>query len=377
MACCIRHKGHVLRFRIYLESVFGVCLGLGMARPLRVNVSDGWYHCMHRGIECRNLFSDKREYESFVGLLGEAVERFRFRVHAYCLMENHYHAIVQTPDANLSQGMQWLGLSYSSWFNARHNRVGPLFQGRFRSVPVENGQWALELSTYIHLNPLRIQALGLDKRSRRAESLGIMPPPSKEEATARLKKLRVYAWSSYRAYAGYRVGQDWLTSAELLGRCSRCVDERHRTYRNRVQQMLRRGVDESRLEQFREVVGIGGAQFIEQIKGLANGGTRETERRGRLSERVSFEDVVQAIEGYRGAPREEWQDLHGDWGKWMLLWVARQYTGMTLAQLGGAIGGKDYAAVSAGLKFFDQKLRKDKDLKSTHKAIVEYLNLQT
>ena len=346
-----------------------------MVRPLRVNISNGWYHCMHRGIERRTLFSDKREYEYFVGLFGEAVERFRFRLHAYCLMDNHYHAIVQTPDANLSQGMQWLGLSYSSWFNARHNRVGPLFQGRFKSVPVENGQWALELSTYIHLNPVRIQALGLDKRSRQAESMGMMPPPSKEEVSYRLKKLRVYPWSSYRAYAGYWVGPDWLTSAELLARCSRRADERHRTYRSQVQQMLRRGVDESRLEQFREVIGIGSAQFIGQIKGWANGGTRETERRGRLRERASFEDVTQAIERYRGVPREGWVDLHGDWGKWMLLRVARQHTGMTLAQLGVAIGGKDYAAVSAGLKFFDQKLREDKALKRAHKAIVKHLNL--
>ena len=130
-------------------------MGAGMARPLRVNIPDGWYHCMHRGIERREIFTDTREHQYFLSLLGETVERYRFRVHAYCLMQSHYHAMIQTPDANLSDGMQWLGLSYSSWYNARHDRVGPLFQGRFKSVPVEAGSWAYELSLYVHLNPVR------------------------------------------------------------------------------------------------------------------------------------------------------------------------------------------------------------------------------
>ena len=85
-----------------------------MARPLRVNIPDGWYHCMHRGIERRGVFEDDRDRVHFLELLGAAVERFRFRVHTYCLMETHYHAIVQTPDANLSQGMQWLKLAYNN-----------------------------------------------------------------------------------------------------------------------------------------------------------------------------------------------------------------------------------------------------------------------
>ena len=346
-----------------------------MARPLRIDVADGWYHCMNRGIDRNAIFSDHRSYEHFVARLGETVERFRFRVHAYCLMVNHYHLILQTPDANLSQGMQWLGLSYSSWYNARHNRVGPLFQGRFKSVPIEGGQWALELSTYVHLNPVRIQALGLNKRKRRAESQGILPPPTKEEVTARLKRLREYPWSSYRAYAGYKAGPEWLTTAELLSCCAEGTDEGYRSYRTRVQRVLRHGVDESKLEQFRDVVGIGSAGFVEQMKGRVKGASRETERRGRLKQRIGFDQVVEAVEGYRGEPRTDWLDRHGDWGKWMVLRVARAHTGMTLAQLGEAIGGKDYAAVSVGLKTFDAKLRKDRRLKKAHQAIVENLNL--
>ena len=145
---------------------------------------------MHRGIERRALFREDRDRVHFLDLLEQTVERFRFRVHAYCLMDNHYHAIVQTPDANLSQGMQWLGVSYSSWFNARYNRVGPLFQGRFKSVPVEEGAWALELSEYVHLNPVCVGILGLGKHRRALEAQGIGPPPSREAVSERLKALK-------------------------------------------------------------------------------------------------------------------------------------------------------------------------------------------
>ena len=85
-----------------------------MAGPLRVNIADGWYHVMHRGIERRTLFDGRCEHECFLELLGEVHERYRFRIHAYFLLFNRWHAIIQTPEANLSQAMQWLGLAYSS-----------------------------------------------------------------------------------------------------------------------------------------------------------------------------------------------------------------------------------------------------------------------
>lgn len=345
-----------------------------MARPLRVNLPEGWYHCMNRGIERRSIFVDARDYKPFVALLGETVERYRFRIHAYCLMRNHYHAIIQTPDANLSEGMQWLELSYSRWFNTRRDRVGPLFQGRFKSVPVEDGSWAHELSLYVHLNPVRTAAYGLDRRRRKAESKGLGPPPTPESVTARLKRLREYRWSSYRAYGGYETGPEWLTTTEILGRRAAKKSERRKAYRRRLREVLSQGVDESRLERFRDVVGIGSAEFIVRIKARAGSGTRETERR-RLRDRVSFEEVIRVVEHVRGHPRGEWISRHGDWGKWLVLKLARQRTGLTLAELGEKMGGSDYAAVSVGLKRFDTRLRKDRRIKALHNRALTMLNV--
>jgi REP element-mobilizing transposase RayT len=331
---------------------------------------------MHRGIERRTIFTGAHDYRRFLNLLGETVERYRIRVHAYCLLDNHYHAILQTPDANLSRAMQWLGISYSSWFNARYDRVGPLFQGRFKSVPVEEGSWVQELSIYVHLNPVRTDAYGLGKIVRSAESQGLTAPPTREEVTARLKKLREYRWSSYRTYAGYESGPDWLTSQEILRRSARKVAERSKSYRSQLQRILSHGEDGSRMEQFRDVVGIGSAQFIERIRQRAGAGDRETERRGRLRDRISFKDVVHAVESLQGEPAKDWLHLRGDWRKWMVLKLARQFTGLTLSQLGEEMGGMDYAAVGMGLGRFKQRIEKDRRLQKHHRQATRMLNVK-
>jgi putative transposase len=108
-----------------------------MARPLRVAIAEGWYHVFGRGLERREIFLEDRDGSHLLELFETLHERYRIRIHAYALMDNHYHAVLQTPDANLSQGMQWLHGAYSAWYNARHERVGPLFQGRYRAIPAE------------------------------------------------------------------------------------------------------------------------------------------------------------------------------------------------------------------------------------------------
>ena len=126
-----------------------------MARPLRVDVAGGWYHVRARGIERRTIFHAPREHEHFLDLLEEMSERYGVEVHAYALLGNHYHLLIRTPRRNASQALQWLNVSYSVWYNKRTNRVGPLFQGRFKSVLIDGeGAWALGASVYVHLNDL-------------------------------------------------------------------------------------------------------------------------------------------------------------------------------------------------------------------------------
>ena len=140
-----------------------------MARPLRIERAGAWYHLTARGNERQPIFKDGRDYQHFCELLAQAVERFRWRLHAYVLMKNHFHLIVETTEANLSRSMQWLGVSYTVWFNRRHTRSGHLFQGRFKSIIVDPATWAVELS--------RDLCFLLPYRSRTCISINVDRPP--------------------------------------------------------------------------------------------------------------------------------------------------------------------------------------------------------
>jgi len=141
-----------------------------MARPLRIEYEGGLYHVTARGNAGADIYLEDSDRERFLEILGNSVERFRWICHAYCLMDSHYHLLVETPEPNLSRGMQYLNGVYTQWFNRQRRRYGHLFQGRFKSVVVEKESYLLELARYIVLNPVRA-GLALEQlsRHRRAE----------------------------------------------------------------------------------------------------------------------------------------------------------------------------------------------------------------
>jgi REP element-mobilizing transposase RayT len=346
-----------------------------MARPLRRDVRDGWYHVFHRGTERGDIFRDARDREHFLELLAGVSEQYFLRIHAYVLMDTHYHLVVQTPEANLSQAMQWLHLSHAAWFNARHQRLGPFWQGRFRAVPVEDSTWAYPLSLYVHLNPLSTAWFGLGKRDKRAEVLG-WQAPSRELATRRLQQLRSYPWSSYRAYAGLATAPDWLCTEVLLARAHRVVNRRQAQYRRDVQYRLTHGTEVDALEQLAGAIGIGSKRFTDGLKRLGGGG-RETSGKRELRRRVAFGAIVEAVEGVRGQPWGVFGNCRGDWARPLVLWAARRYGGMTLAEIGKAVGGMDYAAVSMAIKRFEQRAAADPQIRRWRDQVESVLNVET
>jgi len=171
-----------------------------MARTVRVEFSDAAYHVTSRGNERRLIFRDEVDRRRFLETLGECCERFGLVVHAYCLMPNHYHLLVQTPRANLSRAIGWFQTTYSIRFNRRHRRCGHLVQGRFKAHLIDADAYARQLVRYVHLNPVR-------PRDRSKP----VPPERKEY-------LESYLWSSHRAYAGAaRKGEppEWLCTEWL------------------------------------------------------------------------------------------------------------------------------------------------------------------
>jgi putative transposase len=126
-----------------------------MPRPFRLQVAGGVYHVVSRGNRQQAIFCDEIDYVRFLELLEAVISRFGWRCHAYCLMPNHFHLVVETPEANISAGMQWLNGRYAQWFNIRYGFSGHLFQGRFYGDLVESAYHLLELVRYVALNPVR------------------------------------------------------------------------------------------------------------------------------------------------------------------------------------------------------------------------------
>lgn len=355
-----------------------------MARAIRINVAGGWYHVTSRGTERRVIYDGDREYGHCLELLGEMRERFRLRIHAYVLMPNHYHLLIETPEANLSQAMQWLNTSYGMWYNRRHGRVGPLMQGRFKAVLVESpssavsGGWALEVSRYIHLNPVRVKEQGLGKAAVKGEARGVSRAPTAEAVARRLEVLRGYRWSSYPAYAGYRRVEEWLTTGALLGRMKREGKLARANYRREVEVVLRQGVEARGWGEIREALVLGTEAFRKVI-------AREVKRDGLVQKRareisrcVGVGEVVAAVERIR---RERWgvfRDRQGDWGRDLVLYLLRRYGGMTLREVGAWAGGMTWSAVSVAIRRLSQRMQCDAALAKICKRLqFEMSNVQT
>lgn len=159
-----------------------------MPHPIRLQYPGAWHHVFNRGAGGRDIFVDRADRVQYLGLLGELAVRHCVEVHAYCLMGNHFHLLVRTPEPELDKLMQVLSSRYTKDFNRKHGRDGPLFRGRYRSSLIETDAYLLAASRYVHRNPL---------------GLGF-------------RRLVRYRWSSYAAYIGRDLRPSWLVVEKTL-----------------------------------------------------------------------------------------------------------------------------------------------------------------
>jgi REP element-mobilizing transposase RayT len=222
-----------------------------MARKLRVQYPGAIYHVMNRGDRREPIFKDDQDRRRFLETLGEACDKTSWQVHAYCLMGNHFHLVVETPKANLVAGMKWFLGTYTSRFNRRHKLFGHLFSGRYKSLIVDgSGDGYLRtVCDYVHLNPIRAKLL----------------PPE--------EPLQAYRWSSYPEYLkrmGQRVG--WLRVDRVLGELG--IQRDNTAGRRQFAQAMeeRRGKDKpGEWKAVRRGWFLGGAQLREQVLEMMGG----------------------------------------------------------------------------------------------------------
>jgi len=131
-----------------------------MSRPLRLEFAGALYHVTSRGDRREDIYENDCDRKGFLELLGDVCETYNWVSHGYCLMSNHYHLIIETPEGNLSKGMRQLNGVYTKRFNSMHGRVGHVFQGRYKAIHVDKESYLIELSRYVVLNPVRMLAIG-------------------------------------------------------------------------------------------------------------------------------------------------------------------------------------------------------------------------
>jgi REP element-mobilizing transposase RayT len=168
-----------------------------MSRPLRIEFPGACYHVTARGNGGQPVFAGIEDARIFLDLLGIEIGQQRWLCHGYCLMETHYHLLIETPEPNLGRGMARLNMRYSQWFGRRHERPGHLFQGRYKAILFEKEKWLLPLARHVVTNPVRTQSVN------RADQ---------------------WRWSSYRAVAGGEECPAWLTREDLLRQCGDARD---------------------------------------------------------------------------------------------------------------------------------------------------------
>ncbi len=304
-----------------------------MARPLRIEFPGARHHVMARGNERRTIFVDDADRRHFVELLAELPARHGVLVHAWVLMGNHYHLLLETPEANLGRACQWLNVSYSVWFNRRHRRSGHLFQGRFKSVLVDEGSW-LEVARYVHLNPVRVAGLALGKHGRA------------RQATAALLPSRPGA-----------------SSAEVRA-----------AFRKYHEAPLREGRLESVWDRVVGGAVLGSRKFVEAMKGRLSGLPREVSQAGRWRRAENWDGIVAAVEAEHGGRWDEFRDVHGDWGRDVAIYLGRRTGRMTLKDLGAKVGGLGPAATGQAVSRVGHRAKEDSAMAERLQRIQRHLS---
>ncbi len=278
-----------------------------MARPLRIEYSGALYHVTSRGNAQQDIYLSDDDRRQFLTLLSNVCERHQWYCHAYCLMSNHYHLLIETQTPTLSKGMKYLNGSYTQYFNRNHQRVGHVFQGRFKAIMLEAESYLLELCRYIVLNPVRAQMV---------------------------RSAKDWPWSSYRATAGMTKPVNALTTDWVLGCFSKQKKRAIKGYRLFVSEGRNQP---SPWKALKNQVFLGSDEFVEDTQ-------------NKLKEEHSLVDIPRSQKLTPSQPLTyylaEYPDKEG---------MARAYLSghYTLKEVGVAYS-KSYATVSRAVKAFER-----------------------
>ena len=311
-----------------------------MARPLRVEYPGAYYHVINRGNNQEHIFKNDRDKEKFLEYLEKAVERFSIIIHTYCLMGNHFHLLVETAEPNLSLAMQWINVSYATYFNRKRGRHGHLFQGRFKAILIDADEYLKHLSRYIHLNPVRAKMV-----SNPAE----------------------YNWSSYPAFIGKQKKPQFLQTDWLLASFGKNKREAIRNYKDFVE-----GADPKALEnpskQITEGLILGDTDFVNWVKKTfltSRQGEKEIPQLKKLKPKVPLETVAKAVSEEFTCKRVQiiTKGHKKNKAREVAIYLARDMSGITCRELGAYFGGVSGALITIMHKRISEEVAQNRRFK--------------
>jgi REP element-mobilizing transposase RayT len=294
-----------------------------MARPLRVEYPGAYYHVINRGNNQEKIFLNDRDKEKFLEYLAKANQRFSIIFHTYCLMSNHFHLLVETQEPNLSMAMQWINVSYATYFNRKRGRHGHLFQGRFKAILIDADEYLKHLSRYIHLNPVRAK---------------MVPTPSE------------YQWSSYPAFIGELEAAPFLETDWLLSNFGKSKKKARRNYKDFVE-----GADIKTIEnphrQVTEGFILGDLDFVNWVKETflsSRQDEKEIPQLKKLKPKVQLETIVNAVCEEFACEAEQIiaKGRKKNKAREVAIHLARDLSGMSCKQLGFYFGGVSGALIT-------------------------------
>jgi len=309
-----------------------------MARPLRIKFEDAFYHITARGNGKRKIFLSNADREKFKGYLKDVQERYQFILHAYVLMGTHVHLIGQTPLANLSQVMHYVNGSYTTYFNRKRQRSGHLFRGRFKSIVIDKDAYLLELSRYIHLNPIRAHIV------ERPED---------------------YPYSSYGAYINPD-REDIVSTDLILSMVSTNRKESPLHYRRFVEEAMDEDTSNPLQKTYRGMM-LGTPSFIKNVLRGLDGKTQNDDISSRrLLAPLTLKDLAEIIGEALGTPPDEVRSgMHRN----MAIYCARSFTGCTNREIGRYFGAISYSAVTKAKDRFEKVLLSDRTMRRIFEKI--------
>lgn len=304
-----------------------------MARPLRIEYPGALYHVVSRGNEQRPVVTDDTDRAKRLEWLRRTVQTYGWRLHAFVLMTNHEHLFVETPEPNLSAGMQYLNGSYTSTFNRRRGRSGHLFQGRFKAHLIDGQGYFQAVSRYIHLNPVRARMV---------------------------TRPQEYPWSSCAGYVRAAKALDWISYERVLLDFGPGSDSVRRC---RYRQYLEDGLDEAVSSPFADAVEgliLGSEGFVDRMKGLLSqrGSDRGVPVLDRLRLRPSLEGMAEAALRQLGSRSEQWAFGHrsGSGGRAVAAYLCRCHYGYGCTEIARVLGFTHVSSVSRSVRHVEANM---------------------